>query len=41
METVYNQDFSNHPITGLYQALCSIYFHTNSGEHIYAIDDIE
>ena len=41
MDTVYNQDFSNHPITGLYQALCGIYFHTNSGEHIYAIDDIE
>ena len=41
METVYNQDFSNHPIADLYQALCSIYSHTNSGEHVYDIDDIE
>jgi len=41
METVYNQDFSDHPITGLYQALCNIYFNTYFGEHVYDIDDIE
>lgn len=41
METIYNQDFSDHPITGLYQALCGIYFNTYPGEYVYDIDDIE
>ena len=41
METIYNQDFSDHPITGLYQALHGIYFNTYPGEYVYDIDDIE
>jgi len=41
MNTIYSNDFSNHPISLLYEALRGIYFKCNIYYDMYDIDDIE